>query len=101
MLYHQLEWDLDGVLQWREGTIQQERDVAYHATAHHTRWRLPFLFCQMPVSYADLDTDPQTIAQAESVIQFLANFGRETRRHSWRLSRRRGEDAPASAKTAR
>jgi KaiC/GvpD/RAD55 family RecA-like ATPase len=76
MLYHRLEWDLDGVLQWREEHLSKQTDtLPYTQQLTYKRWRLPFLFQQAPVSFAELNTDPQTIAQAESVIQFLSRFG--------------------------
>jgi hypothetical protein len=76
MLYHRLEWDLDGVLQWREEHLSKQTDrLPYTQQLTYKRWRLPFLFRQAPVSFAELNTDPQTIAQAESVIQFLSRFG--------------------------
>jgi KaiC/GvpD/RAD55 family RecA-like ATPase len=78
MLYHRLEWDLDGVLQWREEHLSKQTDtLPYTQQLTYKRWRLPFLFQQAPVSFAELHTDPQTIAQAESVIHFLSRFGEE------------------------
>jgi KaiC/GvpD/RAD55 family RecA-like ATPase len=77
-VYHQLEWDLDGVLQWWEEHLSYERDkIPYTLQLMHERWRLSFLFQKTPVSFADLETDPQTIAHAQSVIQFLSLLGQD------------------------
>ena len=54
---------------------KQTDTLPYTQQLTYKRWRLPFLFQQAPVSFAELNTDPQTIAQAESVIQFLSRFG--------------------------
>jgi hypothetical protein len=76
MLNHRLEWDLDGVLQWRAEHLSKQTDtLPYTQQLTYKRWRLPWLFQQAPVSFVELNTDPQTITQAESVIQFLSRFG--------------------------
>ena len=64
------------MLQWREEHLSKQTDtLPYTQQLTYKRWRLPFLFQQAPVSFAELNIDPQTIAQAESVIQFLSRFG--------------------------
>ncbi len=58
-IYHQFEWDLDGVARW----VPPSRDVP--------QTRLPYLFQKAPVSYDARSTDKEVTDQIKAVTAFL------------------------------
>lgn len=64
-MFHQLEWDLDGVLKWAEDRSRPQPQTLRVA------WRLPYLFALPPVTYTALMCSPIMLAEAEAVAHYL------------------------------
>jgi KaiC/GvpD/RAD55 family RecA-like ATPase len=66
-IYHDFEWDLDGIASW----TTQHREAGSASQAPAVPLRLPYLFSDGPVSYHELEANEHIRDQARALDTFL------------------------------
>lgn len=71
--YHQLDWELDGILKWAEDRRPHRPQTL------QMPWRLPYLFVRPPVTYSQLVRSPILLAEAQATTRYLERLVGELR----------------------